>query len=87
MWLGLSQVAHFVLLLCFLLYAWVVLGLFVEGEWENRNTGERHTVTECFICMEAFAYAMVFIPLMLSLGPQIRQAKKDGSDLVSVIER
>ena len=70
-----------------MLYAWVVLGVFVEGAWDNVSTGERHNVTECFICMEAFAYAMMFVPLILTLGPQIRLAKKDGSDLVSVIER
>ena len=56
---GISRVANRTIVLCFLLYSWVVLGVFIEGQVQNFRTGEKHTVTECFICLEAFLYALV----------------------------
>ncbi len=62
-------VVYFSILVCFVLYAWLVTGLFEEGNWSHcrkLECEEPITVSDCYICIEAFIFIMIVIPMLLS---------------------
>ena len=76
------------MLLAFTLYAWALVGLFEENEWTTgwRN-GETVTVMETYICMQAFIFAFIFAPVVVTQAGYVAVAKRDAADLNRVIDR
>lgn len=66
---GMRPVVNFGLLLCFIVYAWALVSLFEENHWGNDNNWDESdhiTVTESYICIEAFIFSLILLPLLVS---------------------
>ena len=85
--IGCIQVTKIALLLLFLIYAWTIVGLFIENQWENVQSGEAHTVTECYICIEAIIYGFTMVPLLLGLTDKISEGSICGVNLSKMIDK
>lgn len=85
--IGCVQVIKIALLLVFLIYAWVAVSIFIENEWTNIRTGDKHTVTECYICIEAIIYGFTMVPLLLGLTDKVSDGSTCGSKLAEMIDQ
>lgn len=62
-----SSVVYLGLFMSFILYAWALVGIFEENKWTNgHGTGETISITDSYICMEAFVFAFIFVPVLLT---------------------
>ena len=88
---NLSRVSNFFVLLSLILYAWALTGTFIENEWTTGHflqaVEDRVTVTDCYTCIEAFVYAIVFVPVFFNHWSKVSQAGVDGEDLVKLIQQ
>ena len=58
------------------------MGIFVENDWTTghflKEEEDKVTVTDCYTCIEAFIYALVFIPVFTNHSSKVSQAGLDG---------
>lgn len=51
------------------------------------RTGGAHTVTDCYICIEAVIYAFTMVPLLLGLTDRVSEGSTCGSNLSKMIDK
>lgn len=72
----------------FILYAWGLVGVFEENSWgDGRGKGDTISVTSCYICMEAFIFAFMFLPMLWTQSSLVRAGRVNAKKLLKLIER
>jgi hypothetical protein len=80
----------FGLLASFVTFAWLITGMFEENDWSDCHDFDCKdpiTVTESFICMEAFIFVLMVFPVLISELRASQRCKKEFSSLIRFLDR